>query len=58
MPRSPASASARVLSYRVAGALAAGALTIVVTGFEPERWPVHLVHPGGRLLALKLRLVC
>ncbi len=45
----------RVLSYQVAQALRTGALTIVLAGFEPEPWPVHLVHAGDRLLPLKLR---
>jgi len=45
----------RVLSYQVAEALRAGALTLVLAEFEPEPWPVHLVHAGGRLLPLKLR---
>jgi DNA-binding transcriptional LysR family regulator len=45
----------RVLSYQAAQALRTGTLAIVLAEFEPEPWPVHLVHAGGRLLPLKLR---
>lgn len=45
----------RVLSYQVAGALADGRLNRVLRPFEPAELPVSLVHPGGRLVPLKLR---
>jgi DNA-binding transcriptional LysR family regulator len=45
----------RALSYQVADALRAGALALVLQGFEPAAWPVNLVYPGGRLLPLKVR---
>ena len=45
----------RVLSYQVATAIRAGALTIALTEFEPPPWPVSLVFAGQRLLPLKLR---
>ena len=45
----------RVLSYQVANAVRAGALTVVLADFEPALWPVSLVYAGGRLLPLKLR---
>ena len=45
----------RVLSYQVANAVRAGALTVVLADFEPAPWPVSLVYAGGRLLPLKLR---
>ena len=45
----------RVLSYQVAVARAAEQVELVLEEFEPLPLPVHLVHPGGRLLALKLR---
>ncbi len=45
----------RVLSYQVATAIRAGALTIALTEFEPSPWPVSLVFAGQRLLPLKLR---
>jgi DNA-binding transcriptional LysR family regulator len=45
----------RVLSYQAAPALRAGTLALVLIEFEPEPWPLHLVHAGGRLLPLKLR---
>jgi DNA-binding transcriptional LysR family regulator len=45
----------RVLSYQIASAARAGALTFVLQEFEPEPSPVSLVYTGGRLLPLKLR---
>jgi DNA-binding transcriptional LysR family regulator len=45
----------RVLSYQIARAARAGALTIVLQEFEPDPAPVSLVYAGGRLLPLKLR---
>ena len=45
----------RVLSYQIASAARAGALTLVLQEFEPEPLPVSLVYTGGRLLPLKLR---
>ena len=45
----------RVLSYQVATAIRAGALTFALTEFEPSPWPVSLVFAGQRLLPLKLR---
>ncbi len=45
----------RVLSYQVATAIRADALTIALTEFEPSPWPVSLVFAGQRLLPLKLR---
>ncbi|RIJ30507.1 LysR family transcriptional regulator [Henriciella mobilis] len=44
----------RVLSYQVAEAVADGRLKIVLTGDEPEAWPVHLLYGGG-ILPQKLR---
>jgi hypothetical protein len=44
----------RVLSYQIASAARAGALTFVLQEYEPEPSPVSLVY-GGRLLPLKLR---
>jgi DNA-binding transcriptional LysR family regulator len=45
----------RVLSYQVAAALHDGTLALLLVDFEPEPWPVHLVHAGGRRQPLKLR---
>ncbi len=45
----------RVLSYQIAAAVRAGALTAVLQDFEPAPWPVSLVYAGHRLLPLKLR---
>jgi DNA-binding transcriptional LysR family regulator len=45
----------RVLSYQVAKAVQAGALTLVLGDFEPPAAPVSLVHGGQPILPLKLR---
>ena len=45
----------RVLSYQVADAMRAGALHAVLREFEPNPWPVSLVHAGQGLLPVKLR---
>ena len=45
----------RVLSYQVVEAVRAGALSLVLRGFEPEPLPVSLVYGGGPLLPQKLR---
>src|SRR5579859_3099291 len=46
---------ARVLYYQAVGALRDGKLALVLEEFEPEPWPVSLVHTGQGLLPLKLR---
>lgn len=46
---------ARVLSYQVADAVRSDALKLILEEFEPEPWPVSLVHTGRGLLPLKLR---
>lgn len=45
----------RVLSYQVADAVRARALTIILDAFEPEPSPVSLVYAGQGLLPLKTR---
>lgn len=45
----------RVLMYQYAGAAANGALRIVLAGFEPPPFPVHLLHAGQEFLPLKTR---
>jgi DNA-binding transcriptional LysR family regulator len=45
----------RVLSYQVAAAVGAGALRVILSSFEPEPLPVHLIYAGQSLLPLKLR---
>ncbi|TGS50238.1 LysR family transcriptional regulator, partial [bacterium M00.F.Ca.ET.179.01.1.1] len=44
-----------VLSYQVEAAVRSGALRILLREFEPEPWPVNLVHAGQGLLPVKLR---
>jgi DNA-binding transcriptional LysR family regulator len=46
---------ARVLSYQSAPAISRGKLEAVLKEFEPAPSPVHLIHSGGRPLALKFR---
>ncbi len=45
----------RVLSYQMAEAKRNGALEIILEAFEPQPWPVHLVHVRQGLVPLKLR---
>ncbi|BAB50398.1 MULTISPECIES: LysR family transcriptional regulator [Mesorhizobium] len=45
----------KVLSYQVDAAVRSGMLRIVLQEFEPEPWPVSLVHAGHGLLPVKLR---
>jgi len=44
-----------VLSYQVAQAIHSGSLALLLEEFEPEAWPVSLVHAGQAPLPLKLR---
>ena len=46
---------ARVLLYQAAQAVREGKLSVVLEEFEPDPWPVSLVHAGQGLLPLKLR---
>ncbi|UCI30182.1 LysR family transcriptional regulator [Mesorhizobium sp. B4-1-4] len=45
----------KVLSYQVDAAVRSGMLCILLREFEPEPWPVSLVHAGHGLLPVKLR---
>ncbi|TJW87608.1 MAG: LysR family transcriptional regulator, partial [Mesorhizobium sp.] len=45
----------RVLSYQIAAAVRSGTLRTVLEAFEPQPWPVSLLHAGQGLLPLKLR---
>lgn len=45
----------RLLSYQSAPLEAAGALQRVLRAYEPPPVPVHIVHPAGRYLSLKVR---
>lgn len=46
---------ANILSYQIAEAVRDGALAILLDEFEPESWPVSLVHTGQAPQPLKLR---
>lgn len=46
----------RLLSYQVAGALAAGELSEILAAWEDRQMPIHLVHSEGRLSAAKTRV--
>ncbi|MBA1144887.1 LysR family transcriptional regulator [Mesorhizobium neociceri] len=45
----------RVLSYQIADAVRSGVLVPVLRPFEPQPWPVSLVHASQGLLPVKLR---
>ncbi|HEV2701854.1 MAG TPA: LysR family transcriptional regulator [Steroidobacteraceae bacterium] len=45
----------RLLHYQVAGAVASGALQIVLEAYEPDPVPVHLVHASQGQMPLKMR---
>ncbi|MEI9420169.1 LysR family transcriptional regulator [Mesorhizobium sp. Cs1299R1N1] len=45
----------RVLSYQIVAAARSGTLRPVLRDFEPEPWPVNLVHAGQGRLPVKLR---
>ena len=45
----------RVLSYQVTEAIERGRLKAILTDFEPEPIPVHLLHTGGRGPSAKVR---
>ena len=47
---------ARMTSYQAAAALREGRLVSLLRAYEPDAVPVHLVHTGPPLLALKLRV--
>jgi DNA-binding transcriptional LysR family regulator len=44
-----------VLSYQITKAVEQGLLKIVLTDFEPDPMPVHLIHSGQGLVPRKLR---
>lgn len=46
---------ARPLSYQIGAALVAGTLQTVLSEFEPEPLPIHVVHPDGRRASAKVR---
>lgn len=45
----------RVLSYQLGSELQAGQLQSVLDRFEPDPWPIHLVHTEGRRVPAKVR---
>lgn len=46
---------ARALSYQAAPDVQAGSLRLLLSAFEPEPLPVHLVFPGARHMAPRVR---
>ncbi len=46
---------ARPLSYQIGAALVAGTLQTVLSEYEPEPLPIHVVHPEGRRASAKVR---
>ncbi|WP_419256080.1 LysR substrate-binding domain-containing protein (plasmid) [Caulobacter sp. ErkDOM-YI] len=45
----------RVLSYQVGAELQTGALQTLLSDFEKEPLPIHVVHPEGRRASAKVR---
>lgn len=45
----------RVISYQAARFVSSGALTWLLREFDETQWPVHLLYPGARHIAPKLR---
>lgn len=45
----------RLLSYQVAPQLKSGELKILLDDFEPNPWPVHIVHREGRYTTTRIR---
>lgn len=45
----------RVLSYQIGPELLSGALQTVLEDYEPEHFPIHLVHYEGRQVSIKIR---
>jgi DNA-binding transcriptional LysR family regulator len=46
---------ARVMSYKMADAMRAGKLAIVLEEFEPQPLPLHIVYAPRKPMPLKLR---
>jgi DNA-binding transcriptional LysR family regulator len=46
---------ARPLSYQIGPDLAAGKLMTVLSDYEPEPLPIHIVHPEGRRASATVR---
>lgn len=45
----------RLLSYQIAPYLASGQLQTILSEFEPERLPIHVIHREGRYASAKIR---
>jgi DNA-binding transcriptional LysR family regulator len=45
----------RVLSYQVAQELASGQLKLLLEDYEPEPWPIYVLHQEGRSVSAKVR---
>lgn len=45
----------RVLSYQAASALKAGHLRVILSEFEPEPIPIHVIHREGKRAAARVR---
>ena len=45
----------RLLSYQIAPYLVSGQLKAVLSGYEPARLPIHIVHSEGRQASAKVR---
>ncbi|MCC3304280.1 LysR family transcriptional regulator [Sneathiella sp. HT1-7] len=45
----------RVLSYQIGPELGSGGLQTVLSEYEPDPLPIHIVHPEGRSVSAKVR---
>ena len=45
----------RLLSYQIAPYLVSGQLQIILSEFEPEHLPIHVIHRKGRYASAKVR---
>ncbi|MGH8750402.1 MAG: LysR substrate-binding domain-containing protein [Burkholderiales bacterium] len=45
----------RLLSYQIAPYLASGKLKTVLSKFEPQRLPIHILHREGRYASARVR---
>ena len=45
----------RLLSYQIAAFLASGKLKAVLSEYEPQRLPIHVLHSEGRQASAKVR---
>ena len=45
----------RLMSYQVASYISSGKLKVILSEFEPEPMPIHVLHREGRYASAKVR---